>query len=114
MAFIVASLCTLVLLLGDVDDERDHVDEDFAHYLSDRRRDGTVIRTFPGDKGVVLDSLAINDGTIFCFLLVIIMVMRKCNNQSIVEILVQALDNKHMKPRSLERVHDLKCHTDKQ
>ena len=65
MAFIVASLCTLVLLLGDVDDERDHVDEDFAHYLGDRRRDGTVIRTFPGDKGVILDKIAINDVMIF-------------------------------------------------
>jgi hypothetical protein len=91
MAFIVASLCTLVLLLSEVYDERDHVDEGFAHYLGDSRRDCTVIRTFPGDKGVILDRMAINDGTIFCFLLVIIMVMRKCNNQSIVEILVQAL-----------------------
>ena len=105
MAFIVASLCTLVLLLSEVYDERDHVNEDFAHYLHE---------TFPGDKGVVLDRMAINDGTIFCFLLVIIMVMRKCNNQSIVEILVQALDNTHMKPRSLERVHDLKYLTYKQ
>jgi len=33
MAFIVASLCTLVLLLSEVYDERDHVNEDFAHYL---------------------------------------------------------------------------------
>jgi hypothetical protein len=47
MAFIVASLCTLVLLLSEVYDERDHVNEDFAHYLGDRRRDCTVIRTFP-------------------------------------------------------------------
>jgi len=67
MAFIVASLCTLVLLLGEVYDERDPVNEDFAHYLHE---------TFPGDKGVVLDRMAIHDGTIFCFILVIIMTMR--------------------------------------
>ena len=64
-AFIVASLCTLVLLLGDVDDKRDHVNDDFAHYLGNRRRDGTVIRTFPGDKCVILDKMAINDVMIF-------------------------------------------------
>jgi hypothetical protein len=67
MAFIVASLCTLVLLLGEVYDERDPVNEDFAHYLHE---------TFPGDKGVVLDRMAIHNGTIFCFILVIIMTMR--------------------------------------
>ena len=62
-----ASLCTLVLLLGDVDDKRDHVNDDFAHYLGNRRRDGTVIRTFPRDKGVVLDRMAIHDVVIFAF-----------------------------------------------
>jgi len=67
VAFIVASLCTLVRLLGDVDDERDHVNEDFAHYLGDLRGDGTAIRTFPGDKGVVLDRMAIHDVVIFAF-----------------------------------------------
>jgi hypothetical protein len=69
IAFIVASLCTLVQLLVKIYDERDHVDEGFAHYLHDRR-------TFPGDKEVVLDRVAINDGTIFWFLLVITMAMR--------------------------------------
>ena len=36
MAFIVASLCTRVLLSGEVYNERDHVNEGFALYLHDR------------------------------------------------------------------------------
>ena len=50
MAFIVALLCTLVLLLGEFHNGRYHVDEGFTHYLHDRRRDGTVIRTFTGGE----------------------------------------------------------------
>jgi hypothetical protein len=76
MAFIVAFLCTFVLLLGEAYDERDHDDEGFAYYLHDRRRDGTVVRRFPGDKGVILDRMAINYGMILCFLLVVTMALR--------------------------------------
>jgi hypothetical protein len=45
-------------------------------HLHDRHWDGTVVRTFPGDKGVVLDRVAIYHGMILCFLLIITMAIR--------------------------------------